>query len=186
MSAHLSSGSRRRVEARIERKRLLNDVGKEPFGVFDVKNDVPAVLGYDARDNQPQMLGKQPVPMRLLTSTRLPGKEPVWVRQIVRSDHVQALRLSDSCMREHVRHRVESPERLVDRNLKDGGRGVERGIDDAPAARVPTPTDEKAALAATPGLGMARVVESPEDNLAIAEGRGQRRHAKTPYSILVR
>ena len=141
-----------------------------------LEDDIPAVARRGARDQDQAVRGEKRVAEGLLVAVRGSRVQPVRVRDVLRSDHVDQRRIGDARRGEDVRLDVEGPETLVDGDLDRRGRRVERGVDHANSGRVPAAADPEAAFADRPCLGVALGVDAPETNLAVAQRRRQRRH----------
>src|SRR5437868_13032724 len=74
----------------------------------------------------------------LLASARSPRPQPVGIGDVLRLNDVNFGRIEYLCCGEHMRDGVECVESPVNRNLQNGGGRIERRIDGADAAAVPT------------------------------------------------
>ena len=166
----------RRVQPRIQREAFL---GPDCIGSGRGRSDedhVPAMRRYGTRDHNETVLCEQGITECLLAGARDTRPQPVWVRDGCRIDDVNARGRDDSQRRQGVRDHVQRSEALVDSDLEDGGRRVDRAIHRPDAVAVPTAARAVGAFASVPTVPMLPLVETPCHKLAAAEQRRQRRH----------
>jgi hypothetical protein len=113
------------MKSGVERERLLKPqtIGAGRSG-YD-KNEIPAMGRYGARHQHEFVPGEQGVSEGLLACAGDSGPCPVRVRDLVRSDDMNAAGFGDRDCGQHVRNCVEGHKPLMNSNLENGGGRVD-------------------------------------------------------------
>ena len=139
-----------RVQAWVERERLLKIEGIETGGPYRLENQVPAMGRYCARNRHEAMATKKAVAKGLLARARRPRPQPVGIRRVFAFNDMNLRNIGGPRRRKHVRRCVERSEPCMDRNFQDGDRRIESAVDGADALAVPAAPIEERPLAAIP------------------------------------
>lgn len=130
-----------------------------------------------ARDRNETMLSKQIVSEDLLSGAGNARAQPVGIGHVSRIDNMDIASIGNDSCRHPVRHGVERPEPVVDRDFKDRRRGIERAVDRANPLAVPAAANPIGAFSAIPSRRMDSLIEPPRDQLGPAERDRQKGHA---------
>ena len=165
-----------RVQPRIQREAFL---GPDRIGSGRGRSDenhVPAMRRYGAGDHNEAILGEQSVPECLLSGAGDSRPQPVWIWDRCRIDDVNARWRDDSHRRQGVRNRVQRSEAIVDGDLEDGRRRIDRAIHCPDPPAVPAPTCPIGTFTAVPGIPVSPLIQTPCHKLAATEWRRKWRH----------
>ena len=171
-----SLARRRWMKARIEREALLRPEGIAASRHHADEDEVPAMSGYRAGNEDEFVPGQQGVAESLLASAWDTGPQPVGIGNGNRIYDVNARGVRHRQRRQYVRNRVQRSETLVYRQLADRGRRIDRTIDRPHAPAVPAPAHPIGPFAAVPCRSKLRPVEAPGDEFTAAEWSRKRCH----------
>lgn len=113
------------MQSRVERKWLLEFEGIGGRRGAREKDEVPAMRRDRARDRDESMASKQIIPIGLLSRAGNARACPVGIGHVFRIDDIDIASVGDGCGRHCMRHSVQRPKTLVNRDLKDRRRRVE-------------------------------------------------------------
>src|ERR1700722_19460647 len=114
------------MQSRIQREPLLRSESISPRRGRANEDQIPAMGRYRAGYQDELVPGEQCVPESLLAGTGYPWPQPVGVGDGLRFHDVNAGRLNYGHRGQHMWNRVQRLEALMDRDLKNGSRRVDR------------------------------------------------------------
>jgi len=164
----------------IQRETFLRAKSIGSIRADTLENKIPAMSRNGAGNSNQFMIVQKPVAIGLLTCAGDARMKPggIWNRAGV--DDMNGRRIHDRRRCQNMRNGVQNPKGLVNRDLENGGCGINRTIDGSNTPRIPSPADAIGALAAVPGGCKRNGIETPDDQFGSAQQRWQRRHAYTP------
>jgi len=123
------------VKPRIQREHFLRLDGICTSRGNADEEQVPAMDLHGAGHQDELVSAKQIVSKCLLARSRNARPKPVWVPNSRRVHDVDGGKINNNHRRQHVWHRVERFEALMNRNLQDRSRRIDRAVNrrDAPA-----------------------------------------------------
>jgi hypothetical protein len=124
---------------------------------------------HRARDCDKGMLSLQIVTERLLTGARDTGSQPVRIENGGWIDDMHRGAVGNHGPPPSHARQCQTAKTLVDRDLKDRRRRVDRAVNRPHALAVPAAADTIGAFAAIPCRGIGCLVEPPCDQLGTAE-----------------
>jgi hypothetical protein len=168
--------ARGRMQPRVERKAFLFYWFIETLSRGWIEDNIPTVVGDYAWDKDERSRLQQSITERLLTSADGTGPKPIRIWHIRRFDDMHMRRVSDPRPSQNMRNDIKRLERCVNCHLQDGGSGVHRRIYGTNSARTPASACKVATLTTIPSEPVFLLIQSPEDERAGPEGRGEWRH----------
>ena len=121
------------MQSRVEREGLLKVQAVETGGLERIEDQVPAMRGDRARDRHEAVVSKKLVAKRLLACARNSWPQPIGVRNGVAFHDVDLCNIGNPRSGDHVGDSIEDLETLVNGDLQDSGRRIERAVDGANA-----------------------------------------------------
>ena len=97
---------------------------------------------HGTRDHDHGVRAQQGIAETLLSGTRRSSPQPVSIRHIGRPDDMNVRRINDPKGCQNVRDGVEDIKTLVHRDLDDGGRRIQAGVEDAGTFSVPAAAEQ--------------------------------------------
>jgi len=165
------------METRIECEGFLNVLLVCACRLGRIEDQIPAMGGHRAWNDDELVLGQKRITERLLSCAWDSGPQPVDVGNVGRLNHMNARHVDDMKGGQDMWQRVERFEAFVNRDFEDRGRGIEGAIDDANTFAVPSAAELESAFATIPGRREARLIEAPGDEMAASQRHWQRCHA---------
>ena len=90
------------MQSRVESERLLKIQAVKTCGLKRVKNQIPAMSGYCARNRHKAMTTKKVVTKGLLARARNPGTQPIGIRHNIAFDDMNVRNIGNQIGRAHV------------------------------------------------------------------------------------
>lgn len=145
----------------IQRERFsrLQYVGANRRGRHE--DQIPTTVGNRARNDHEFVLSEECIAESLLTGARDSRPEPIGIWDRCRIDDMAGGGLGNRRRGQNMRHGIQRVEALVDRDLQNRRRGVDRTIDRADPSAVPTAAYAVGAFATIPGRPELNQVKAP-------------------------